>query len=128
MSSSKRTASSSQTPKAPTSLSSHCTISDTATLTGTNLITIRGDTVIHPRAKIISTYAPVSVGNCCILSERSNVGLQSASDNQSEGVIVEDYVVVEVGAIVEAKRVGEGSLIEVNARLGKGSVVGKVTQ
>jgi len=68
----------------------------------------------------------VTVGNACILSERSAVGLQSPSDDQPEGVVIEDYVVIEVGAIVEAKYVGEGSIIEINARVGKGAVIGKV--
>ena len=40
--------------------------------------------------------------------------------------MLEDYVVVEVGAVVEARRVGEGSVIEVNAKVGKGVVMGKV--
>jgi dynactin-6 len=101
-------------------------ISDLALLVGTKLITIRSDTVIHPRAKLISSYAPVTIGKACILSERSAVGLQSPSSDQPEGVVVEDCVVVEVGAIVEAKRVGEGSIIEINARVGKGAVIGKV--
>lgn len=40
--------------------------------------------------------------------------------------MIEDNVVIEVGAIVEAKRVGEGCLIEVNAKVGRGAVLGKV--
>ena len=35
-------------------------------------------------------------------------------------------VVVEAGAVVEAKIVGDGCVIEVNARIGKGAVLGKV--
>jgi len=65
------------------------------------------------------------VGNACILSERSIVGLQSPSNDQPDGVVIEDCVVIEVGAIVEAKRVGEGSIVEINARIGKGAVIGK---
>jgi dynactin-6 len=52
--------------------------------------------------------------------------LQAPSTNQPEGVILEDYVVLEVGAVVEAKRVGEGSIIEINAKVGRGAVIGKV--
>lgn len=113
-------------PKPPTSFSSNTVVSDTASLTGTNLITVRGDTIIHPRAKIISANAPVSIGSYCIVSERSTVGLQSTSSTQAEGVVIEDYVVVEVGATIEAKHVGEGSVIEINAQVGKGAVIGKV--
>lgn len=32
---------------------------------------------------------------------------------------------IEVGATVEARRVGEGSVIEVNAKVGKGAILGK---
>ena len=41
-------------------------------------------------------------------------------------MVIENSVVLEVGAIVEAKRIGEGSVIEVNAKIGKGAIVGKV--
>lgn len=41
-------------------------------------------------------------------------------------MVIENGVVVEVGALVEAKRIGEGSVIEINARIGKGAVIGKV--
>jgi dynactin-6 len=112
--------------KPPTSLAPSIAISDKASLVGTNLITIRGDTIVHPHAKLISTHGPVTVGSACILSERSTIGLQTASDAQPDGVIIEDCVVVEVGAVVEAQRVGEGSLIEINARVGKGALIGKV--
>ena len=40
--------------------------------------------------------------------------------------MIDNGVVVEVGAVVEAKRIGEGCVIEVNAKIGKGAVVGKV--
>jgi len=33
--------------------------------------------------------------------------------------------VVEAGAIVEARKIGEGSVVEVNARIGKGAILGK---
>lgn len=32
---------------------------------------------------------------------------------------------VEPGAIVEARRIGEGSVIEVNSKIGKGAILGK---
>lgn len=114
-------------PKPPTSLSSSITIADHAQLTGVHLITIRSQSVIHPRCKIISTYAPVTISAQCIVSERSSLGLLSApSSSNTTGVFLEERVVVEVGAIVEAERVGEGSVIECNSRIGKGAVIGKV--
>jgi dynactin-6 len=126
MSTTKRTNTAPAAPKPPISLAPAITISDSASLLGTKLITIGGDSVVHPRAKLISSLAPVTIGKACILSERSAVGLQSPSNDQPEGVVIEDCVVVEVGAIVEAKRVGEGTIVEINARVGKGAVIGKV--
>jgi dynactin-6 len=114
-------------PKPPTSLASTLVIAENASLTGTNLITLGSNTVIHPRTKLNSTYAPITVGSNCIISERSVIGYQTVpAGDETEGVVIENGVVIEVGAVVEAKRVGEGSLIEVNAKIGKGAVVGKV--
>ena len=114
-------------PKPPTKLSSSLIIADQAALTGTHLITLGANTVIHPRTKLNSGYAPISVGSNCILSERSQIGLQSdPSDDEEYGVTIENGVVVEVGAVVEARRVGEGSVIEISAKIGKGAVIGKV--
>lgn len=126
MSTTKRSTTAPTAPKPPISFAPAVSISDSASLVGTKLITVGSDTVIHPRAKLIASYGPVTVGKACILSERSAIGLQSPSNDQPEGAVIEDYVIVEVGAIVEAKRVGEGSIIEINAKVGKGAVVGKV--
>jgi len=112
-------------PKPPTSLASTLVIAEQASLTGTHLITLGGSTVIHPRSKLNSTYAPITIGNNCIISERSSIGLQSASGESGEGVIIDNGVVVEVGAIIEAKRIRDGCHIEVNAKIGKGAVLGK---
>jgi dynactin-6 len=114
-------------PKTPTSLASTLVIAENASLTGTNLITLGSNAVIHPRTKLNSTYAPITVGSNCIISERSVIGYQTVpAGDETEGVVIENGVVIEVGAVVEAKRVGEGSVIEVNAKIGKGAVVGKV--
>lgn len=112
-------------PKPPTSLSSSVVIADNASVTGTHLIRIASNTVIHPRTRLVSTYASIVIGSNCILSERCLIGVQTASPN-SNGVTIEDGVIVEVGAVVEAERVGTGCVIEVNARIGKGAVLGKV--
>ncbi|KAF8866763.1 trimeric LpxA-like protein [Acephala macrosclerotiorum] len=116
-------------PKPPTSLSSSIVIAEHASLTGTKLIMIGSNTVIHPRAKLNSAYAPITIGSTCIISERSQIGLlkepEEEDDEETDKVVIENGVVVEVGAIVEARRVGEGSVIEVNARIGRGAVLGK---
>ena len=46
---------------------------------------------------------------------------------EGEGnVIIGDGVVIEAGAVVEAKSIGDGTVIEAKARIGKGAVIGKV--
>lgn len=115
-------------PKPPTSLASTLIIAEQASLTGTHLITLGGNTVVHPRSKLNSTYAPITVGSNCIISERSSIGLQTAPGDDKEGVIIDNGVVVEVGAIIEAKRIRDGCHIEVNAKIGKGAVLGKVCE
>jgi dynactin-6 len=126
MSTQKRTTTAPSAPKPPVSFAPDTRISDSASIVGTKLITIGNDTIIHPRAKLISSHASIVIGKACILAERSAVGLQTLSTDQLDGVIIEDYVLIEVGAIVEARRVGEGSIVETNARVGKGAVIGKV--
>jgi dynactin-6 len=127
MSSSKRPSTTPAAPKPPTQLSSTLTIADNTQLTGTHLISLGSNTVIHPRTKLNSPFAPITIGNTCIICERSQIGYQSApSEGEREGVVIENGVMVEVGAVVEAKRVGEGCVIEMNAKIGKGAVLGKV--
>ena len=127
MASSKRAPATHAGPKTPTSLHSSIVIADNASMTGTNLVTLGPNTVIHPRARINSLFGPVTVGSTCIVSERCQIGLQSPPLlEQKDGVVIEKGVLIEVGAVVEAKHIGEGSVIEINAKVGKGAVVGKV--
>ncbi|KAI9806082.1 MAG: hypothetical protein M1833_004489 [Piccolia ochrophora] len=117
-------------PKPPTTISARAIISDTAIITGTHPVTIGESAVLHPRATLLASHGPVTVGANCIICERSVVGLSAAPSNGDvtlpvEGVVVEDDVMIDVGAKVEASRVGEGSVIEVNAIIGRGAVIGK---
>ncbi|QSZ37046.1 hypothetical protein DSL72_009138 [Monilinia vaccinii-corymbosi] len=113
-------------PKPPISFSNNITIADHASLVGTHLISIRGHTVLHPRTKLNSSFAPISIGTQCVIGERCSIGmLNFPSEDQTQGVVLENGVVIETGAIVEAKLVGQGSIIEVNAKVGKGAVIGK---
>jgi dynactin 6 len=114
-------------PKPPTSLASSLIIAEPASLTGTHLITLGSNTVVHPRAKFNSAHATITVGSNCIICERSSIGFQSeAATNERQGVVIENGVVIEVGAVVEAKNVGEGNVIDIQAKIGKGAVLGKV--
>ncbi len=121
-------------PKPPTTISPSTIISETASLTGTRPITLSAHSVIHPRAKLVSTHAPVKIGEWCIISEKASVGLlllpHKGEENSDGGEGVELFrgVVVETGAVVEARSVGEGTVVEAGAKVGSGAVVGKVCQ
>lgn len=124
MSTARRPPPTSAVSKAPLTLPSQITLSDLASLTGTQQITLKSHTVIHPRAKLVSANGTVTIGQTSIISERSSIGLLSRSNNQ-DGVTLADSVIVEVGATVEGLSVGEGTVVETNAHIHPGAVVGR---
>ena len=75
------------------------------------------------RAKLNSTNGPITIGESCLISERSLI--QAADSN---GIVLGDAVLVECNAILEGKEIGEGTDVEVGAKIGKGAVVGKVRE
>src|SRR5512140_3143667 len=90
-------------PKPPVQLSSSLTIADSAVLTGSHPITIHGETVIHPRARIESLCGRVAIGRRCIVHERATVGAVGVGGRVTENAVtLGDYVTVEVGAAIEA--------------------------
>lgn len=114
-------------PKPPCSIHPSAIISDKAIITGTHPVTIGEGCVIHPFAKITSAVAPVRIGNNSIIAERTTVGLiAESSASEDAAVTIEENVSIESGAVVEAVRIGTGSVVEVNARLGPRATVGKV--
>lgn len=123
-------------PKAPARFSSSLIIAESAILTGTYIITLRTESLVHPRAKIESVAGPVDVGKRCIVQERTHVGAlpsgvaESSGDGaeNTSGVVLHDYVTVQACAVVEAggTLVGEGSVVGVGARIGRGAVIGEV--
>ena len=125
--SSKRQSTVAALPKPPTKISPSAIIPDNAILTGTYPITIGANTVIHPRAKLVSTHGPITIGDFTIISERSTIGpAASASGEAVHELLIEDHVNIEPGAVIEAAKVGKATCIEANARISDGAVVGKV--
>lgn len=126
---------SSTLPKAPTTLSPTAIIDTSCTLTGTYPITIASSAILHPRARIISSYSPITVGPDCIIHSRATIGLrvppeQFSSDEhsaqiQTHGVQLAANVVVENGAAVAAASVGEDCVIGAGARVGPRAMLGK---
>ncbi|KAF2200313.1 trimeric LpxA-like protein, partial [Delitschia confertaspora ATCC 74209] len=104
-------------------------IAQHAAVTGNYPITIGPNVVLHPHAKVSSVWAPVVLGDGVVLYERAFVGVvtggNGSGDERREGAWLGRNVVVETGAIVEAREVGEGTVVEAGGRVGSGVVVGK---
>jgi dynactin 6 len=117
-------------PRAPVNVSNSVIIADSAVLQGTHTINISSESAVHPRAKLDSSDGRVTIGRRCIIAERTHIGAHSLEPGpRSEfGVVLDDYVNVEVGAIVESGGtiIGEGCVIGTGAIVGKGAKLGKV--
>ncbi|KAM0331396.1 hypothetical protein ACHAQA_003069 [Verticillium albo-atrum] len=113
-------------PQAPLNASSSSKISDNSILTGSHSITVQSESIIHPRAKLESTSGSIYVGRRCIIHERTHIGL-SDGDEGSGGVTLGDYVTVEVGTVIEAggTDIGDGTVVGIRSRIGRGAIVGK---
>ena len=109
----------------PTTVHPTAVVAPAAILTGTYPITIGANTIIHPRATLTSKYGPVSIGNGCIIGERSVVGLQSKSSVGDKGVVVGNGVTIESGAKIQGS-IEDSSVVEIGAVAEMGSIVGKV--
>lgn len=57
----------------------------------------------------------------------SGAAEDDGGDHPAEGVVIDERVLVEIGAQVEAARVGSGTILGVNARVGRGVVLGQVS-
>ncbi|KAG5953190.1 hypothetical protein E4U53_006487 [Claviceps sorghi] len=116
-------------PKPPVNFSSSLTISDNAILQGTHSITIQAETVVHPRARLESHSGSILIGRRCIVHERTHIGARPADLRSavSGSVVLGDYVVVEVGTVIEAgnTEVGEGTTLQVGCRIGSGAKIGR---
>lgn len=118
-------ASSTAASKPQCKIHAHAVVSDKAIIAGTKTVFVDANTVLHPYAKLDSTFTPIRIGSNCIVAERTSVGA-TQSPTQTFVVEIEDGVSIEAGAIVEAKHIGRNSIVEVNAIIGQGSLVGQV--
>lgn len=140
----KRTTTTSSTlsaSKPPVRIHPTAVIGDKASLAGVHMITIGPNAVIHPYAKLSSQHGSISIGGGCIISERSWIGLLDAatdrrllgtqpagqnSNEQEADVVLRDNVTVQPGAVVQASSVGKWSVVEINAEIEPGCVLGEV--
>ncbi|EWC45290.1 hypothetical protein DRE_06017 [Drechslerella stenobrocha 248] len=111
--------SSSSAPLPPLSIDPSALLSDAISFSGTYPITIGANTILHPRCKLNSADGPIIIGSNCIVSEKTQLVAPDV-----DGLVVGDYVLVEVNCTIHAARIGEGTSIEVGAKLGKGCRIG----
>lgn len=117
-------------PKAPVNFSSSLVIADSVALLGHHTINISSESVVHPRAKLDSSNGRITVGRRCIIHERTLLGAPSEDKtpvDSRDGVVLSDYVTVDVGAVIEAggTTIGDFSTIGVGCRVGRGAKLGK---
>ncbi|KAL9097170.1 MAG: hypothetical protein Q9165_000597 [Trypethelium subeluteriae] len=117
--------------KPPTAIHPSAIVAEKAVLTGSHRISIGANSVIHPFARIVSEIGPITIGENVIVNERAVVGgarssggIEKLPDGNVE-VCIGDNVTVESSAVVEANMVGEGSIIDVEAKVGIGTRIGK---
>ncbi|CAL1532695.1 unnamed protein product [Lymnaea stagnalis] len=94
-------------------------------------VTIGARTIIHPKARIIAEAGPISIGEYNIIEELVTITNKSSTDaNSGKVLIIGNNNVFEVGAYVEAVRIGDHNVIECKARVGSkveisnGSIIG----
>ncbi|KAI9770445.1 MAG: hypothetical protein M1840_003331 [Geoglossum simile] len=129
---SRRPAATKSSPKdkqPPSTFDKTATIADTTSLSGVHMLNIGASTVIHPRTTILTHAAPVRIGAHCVISDVCTIGISSPTfraqnKRHSHAVIIEDYVIIEPGCVVEGC-VGEGSVLEAGAKVRRGAVVGR---
>jgi dynactin-6 len=122
--------------KPPTKLDPKAIVSESASLTGKYLISIAQNAVIHPRSKLSSAAGPITIGENCIVNERALLGIDlKALKLESPGTVPEpgasvvelgSGVCIEIGCVIEAAYIGEGTVVEAGARLRRGCKIGKV--
>lgn len=69
----------------PISAHSSATIADSVLVQGTHPITIDAETIIHPRARILSFEGPVNIGRGCVVGERCVIGSGPPSMGSGSG-------------------------------------------
>ncbi|MCJ1458257.1 hypothetical protein MMC28_008628 [Mycoblastus sanguinarius] len=122
-------AATSKPPPSPIQSSPSTLIASSASITGTQPITIGPNAILQLRTRLVSTQGPITIGAGCIISERASIGLLKAPQDENTeyvaGVNFGPGVLVESGAVVEAASVGAYTVVEAGAKIGRGAVVGE---
>ncbi|KJF60128.1 transferase hexapeptide domain-containing protein [Coccidioides immitis RS] len=125
-------------PRPPLSVHPNATISETVYFQGKHPISIGAGTVIHPRARLLSFEGPISVGEGCIIGEKSVVGNpqapQSASEHSSGSAtsptpavtIIENSVLIApLSTVSSGSHIHSAATIDASAFLGRHVRIGR---
>ena len=98
-------------------------VAEKAQITGSHLVEIGENVIIHPHAKIKAEHGNVLIGRGSMIAEKAIVG---ATEGEGEmDVVLGEGVSIETGAVVEAKKIGDYTTVEVNSRVDAGAIVGR---
>ena len=78
-------------------------------------LTLRSNSVIHPKARVTTSTEGTVLGRCSIISEKCVI---------DETLRIGDYVLIDAGCTISAKEIGDDCVIESAAVLGERSVIG----
>lgn len=78
-------------------------------------LTLRSNSIIHPKVQVTTGTDGLVLGRCSIISEKCVI---------EETVRIGDYVLVEAGCSIAAREIGDDCVIESAVVLQKGCVVG----
>src|SRR5271170_7919692 len=78
-------------------------------------LTLRSNSVIHPKTQVTTRAEGLVLGRCSIISEKCVV---------EETVRIGDYVLVEAGCSIAAREIGDDCVIESAVVLQKGCIIG----
>ena len=141
-------------PKPPATIHPTVVVGAHAHLTGYHPVTIGARVVIHPYARVSSLKGPIMIGDEVVISERVCIGTRMSDtaaaaaaaiasatadagaddagrgeeDKELKSICIERGVTIEGDVVIEEESsIGEGTIIEMYAKVGRGCVVGKVT-
>lgn len=88
---------------------------DTKLILSNGTLTLRSNSVIHPKVQVTSSTEGTVLGRCSVVNEKCVI---------EETVRIGDYVLIDAGCTITAKEIGDDCIIESAVTLGEGSIIG----
>lgn len=95
------------------------------TITGIEPVELSRNVIVQLRARISTAYAPLTIFDGALISERVSLGyLSPPLPSSPSHITIGAHTIIESGAVVEAASIGSCCVIEAGARIGKGAILG----